>query len=266
MKLIHLTDLHLMPPGERLWGLDPLARLDAALNDIAAHHADADLCAITGDLTEKGDVSAYELLKDRLSRFPLETHLIPGNHDDRANYLKVFGGADSSGHVQHALVKEGAHLLFLDTLKGPPSSAGLYDAPRRDWLKAKLAKAAGAPVYLFMHHPPFDIGHALMDLIKLDDADSFAHLLKGHDIRHIFFGHAHRTISGVWNGIGFSALPSLNHQLPLVGGSVETVYSDEPPMYAVVTISNGMTLVHADAFLHRAPAQMAADAERGNWY
>ena len=266
MKLIHLTDLHLMPPGETLWGLDPFARFDAALTDIAAHHADADLCVITGDLTEKGDVAAYEMLKERLARFPLEAHLLLGNHDDRAHYLKVFGGADANGHVQHAITREGCHLLFLDTLKGPPSSAGLYDALRRNWLKARLAAAGSAPVYLFMHHPPFDIGHALMDLIKLDDAEEFAALLKGHDIRHIFFGHAHRTISGSWNGIAFSALPSLNHQLPLVGGSVETVYSDEPPMYASVTISPEMTVVHSDAFLHRRPANMQKDAERGNWF
>jgi 3',5'-cyclic AMP phosphodiesterase CpdA len=186
-----------------------------------------------------------------------------GNHDDRASYRSVFGG---SGHVQHAVEREGAHLLFLDTLKGPPSSAGLYDAPRRAWLAAQLSRAAGAPVYLFMHHPPFDIGHPLMDLIKLEDAESFAALLKGHDIRHIFFGHAHRPISGVWNGIGFSALPSLNHQLPLVGGAVPTVYSDEPAMYAVVTLTPGMTLVHADAFLDRRPARMPEDAERGNWF
>jgi 3',5'-cyclic AMP phosphodiesterase CpdA len=255
-----------MPPGELLWGLDPFARLDAALTDIAAHHADADLCVITGDLTEKGDDAAYEMLKQRLAHFPLETHLLLGNHDDRANFLKVFGGADENGHVQHALTREGFHLLFLDTLKGPPSSAGLYDAPRRNWLKARLAEAGDAPVHIFMHHPPFDIGHALMDLIKLDDAEDFAVVLDGHDVRHIFFGHAHRTISGSWNGIGFSALPSLNHQLPLVGGSVETVYSDEPPMYAAVTLADAMTLVHSDAFMHRNPAQMHADAERGNWF
>ena len=206
------------------------------------------------------------MLKERLARFPIETHLLLGNHDDRTHYLKVFGGADASGHVQHALTREGCHLLFLDTLKGPPSSAGLFDAPRRNWLKARLAEAGDAPVFLFMHHPPFDIGHALMDLIKLDDAEDFAALLDGHDVRHIFFGHAHRMISGSWNGISFSALPSLNHQLPLVGGSVETVYSDEPPMYAAVTISPEMTVVHADAFLHRSPANMQKDAERGNWY
>jgi 3',5'-cyclic AMP phosphodiesterase CpdA len=266
MKLIHLTDLHLVPPGELLWGLDPFARLDAALNDIASHHGDADCCMITGDLTERGEVAAYQLLHDRLRQFPLETHVTLGNHDSRENFLSVFGGADPSGHVQKAVIKDGVHLLLLDTLKGPPSSAGLYDSPRRAWLVAELEKAKGAPVYLFMHHPPFDIGHALMDLIKLDEAVAFAALLKGHDVRHIFFGHAHRTISGVWNGIAFSSLPGVNHQLPLVGRSVETVYSDEPPMYAAVSITDGMTIVHSDAFLHRMPAQMDSEAERGDWF
>lgn len=263
MKIIHITDLHLVPPGDMLWGLDPLARLDACLADVARHHGDAAFCVITGDLAERGEVAAYEALKDRLSRFSIETHLLLGNHDDRANFHAVFGGKD---FVQSAVTRAGAHFLFLDTLKGPPSSAGLYDAPRRVWLTAQLATAKGAPVYLFMHHPPFDIGHPLMDLIKLDDAEGFAALLKGHDIRHIFFGHAHRTISGQWRGIPFSALPSLNHQLPLVGGSVPTVYSDEPPMYAVVLLEEDRTIVHSDAFLDRKSAQMHEDAERGTWY
>jgi 3',5'-cyclic AMP phosphodiesterase CpdA len=38
MKFIHLTDLHLVPPGGRLYGLDPSERLRAAIADIALHH------------------------------------------------------------------------------------------------------------------------------------------------------------------------------------------------------------------------------------
>ena len=263
MKFIHITDLHLAPPGELLWGLSPYDRLDACLADLAAHHGDASFCAITGDLAERGEIAAYEALKRRLSAFPIDTHLMLGNHDDRENFHAVFGGG---GFVQSAITREAQHFLFLDTLKGPPSSAGLYDGPRRAWLTGELEKANGAPVYIFMHHPPFDIGHALMDRIKLDDAEAFAGLLSGHDIRHIFFGHAHRTMSGQWRGMPFSALPSLNHQLPLAGGSVPTVYSDEPPMYSVVLIEGDRTIVHSDAFLHRARAQMPDDAERGNWF
>ena len=66
----------------------------------------------------------------------------------------------------------GCHFLLLDTLKGPPSSAGLYCERARPG-SPRLARAGKPPVYLFMHHPPFDIAHALMDLIKLDDADDF---------------------------------------------------------------------------------------------
>ena len=266
MKFIHLTDPHLVKPGQKLWGLDPFARFDACLNDIASHHADANFCVITGDLADRGEIDIYEALGARLKHFPLRTHLVLGNHDDRINFLKVFGGADGSGYVQKGLHLDGRTFLFLDTLKGPPSSAGLYDPPRRAWLAAELAKAEGRPVYVFMHHPPFAIGHALMDLIKLDDAEAFAALLDGHDVRHIFFGHAHRPISGQWRGIAFSALPGLNHQLPLAGGAVPTVYSDEPPMYAVVLLEHDRTIVHADAFLHRKPAQMPEAAERETWF
>jgi 3',5'-cyclic AMP phosphodiesterase CpdA len=266
MKIVHLTDLHLTRPGDMLWGLDPWARLDACLADIAAYHGDAAFCAVTGDLAERGEIAAYEALRRRLESFPLDTHLILGNHDDRANFLKVFGGADPNGHVQHAIERNGAHHVFLDTLKAPSSSAGLYDAARRSWFAAELERAKGKPVYIFMHHPPFAIGHALMDRIGLEEPEAFASLLDGHDIRHIFFGHAHRPIGGRWRGIPFSSLPGLAHQVPLVEGSVTTVYSEEPAMYGVVLIEADRTVVHADAFLNRAPAQMPQDAERDNWF
>jgi 3',5'-cyclic AMP phosphodiesterase CpdA len=268
MKFIHVTDLHLVPEGEALWGLKPVERLDACLADIAAHHADAEFVAITGDLAERGDIASYALLRDRLADFPLPAVLMLGNHDDRANFRAVFSDRplDHGGFVQQAREAHGGVFLFLDTLKGPPSSAGLYSAERRAWLTAELERAAGRPVYLFMHHPPFSIAHELMDRIMLDDPEEFAALLQGHLVRHIFFGHGHRAVSGTWRGISFSALPSLNHQLPLVGGSVETVYSHEPPAYAVVHVTGEGIIVHNDAFHDRRPAAMPADAERGTWY
>ncbi|MBX9454555.1 MAG: phosphodiesterase [Rhizobium sp.] len=268
MKFIHVTDLHLVPEDEVLWGLKPIETLDACLADIARHHSDAAFVAITGDLAERGEVAAYALLKQRLATLDLPVLLMLGNHDDRPNFTQVFADVplDHGGFVQQVREAHGGVFLFLDTLKGPPSSAGLYTPERRQWLTQQLDKAGGRPVYLFMHHPPFAIAHALMDKIMLDDPEEFAALLQGHDVRHIFFGHGHRAVSGVWRGISFSALPSLNHQLPLVGGSVETVYSHEPPAYAVVHVTGEGIIVHNDAFLDRKPADMAEDAERGTWF
>ncbi|MGE0005565.1 MAG: phosphodiesterase [Parvibaculaceae bacterium] len=267
MKFIHVSDLHLVPKGDRLWGLDPFARLDACLADIARFHGDAAFVVISGDLTERGDVLAYRQLKARLADFPLETHVMLGNHDDRAHFLSVFaeGPRDGNGFVQDAVTRQGARFLFLDTLKGPPSSAGLYCPRRTAWLRSELAAAGKLPLYLFMHHPPFAIAHDLMDLIMLDDAEDFLALLDGHAVRHIFFGHAHRPISGQFRGMSFSAPPSLVHQLPLVSDSVATVYSDEPAMYAVVHAASDKIVVHMDAFLNRRPAEMDPEAERGAW-
>jgi Icc protein len=268
MKFVHFTDPHLVREDEFLWGLKPIETFDACLADIARHHSDAAFVVITGDLSERGDVETYALLKQRLSTLELPVVLLLGNHDDRENFKQIFDDLplDHGGFVQQVRQEHGGVFLFLDTLKGPPSSAGLYTPERRQWLTEQLDRAGGRPVYLFMHHPPFSIAHELMDKIMLDEPEEFAALLQGHDVRHIFFGHGHRAVSGVWRGISFSALPSLNHQLPLVGGSVETVYSHEPPAYAVVYVSGEGIIVHNDAFHHRKAAAMPADAERGTWY
>jgi Icc protein len=91
-------------------------------------------------------------------------------------------------------------------------------------------------------------------------------LLESHPACHIFFGHAHRPISGQFCGMSFSAPPSLVHQIPLVGGSVATVYSDEPAMYDVVQTAPDKIVVHLDAFLNRQPAQMDVNADRDPWF
>jgi 3',5'-cyclic AMP phosphodiesterase CpdA len=266
LKFIHVTDFHLAKPGEKLWGLDPAARLEACLADIEAYHSDAEFIAITGDLTDLGEVEAYRWLSERLAALPIPSHLMIGNHDDRTVFHSVFGEIkDRHGFAQTRLEKDGAVFLFLDTLKGGTSSAGLYCGARHDWLAGELAAAKGKPVYLFMHHPPFRIVHPLMDRIMLEEPEKFEATISGHDIRHIFFGHAHRTISGTWHSIGYSALPGINHQLPLVAKSVPTVYSTEPAMYSVVYLEDGHVIVHSDAFLDRKPAEMPVNAEREGW-
>jgi 3',5'-cyclic AMP phosphodiesterase CpdA len=268
VKIIQISDIHLGRPGELLWGFDPVRRFEACLNDIKAYHRDASFVAITGDLAERGEVASYEILKALLANFPLPVHLMIGNHDDRGNFQRVFPQVprDRNGFVQFRVGAEKRQFLFLDTYASRETSAGAYCEHRCAWLRKELqAVTRGSAIYLFMHHPPFDIEHRLMDLIKLKNAEEFAEAISGFPIHHLFFGHAHRPVSGQWRGIGFSAVPGTCHQLPLAGDSLPTVYSDEPAMYAVIHLSADRTIVHADAFLDRKPAVMGTDEERGNW-
>jgi 3',5'-cyclic-AMP phosphodiesterase len=250
MKFIHLSDPHLTPAGLPLHGMDTQARFDACLDDIATHHRNADFCVITGDLTEAGETSTYDWLRTRLARFPIETRLLLGNCDNRANFLSVFGAPNADGFVQSAFRQGDNLLLFLDTLGDGRSAEGRYDEQRLNWLKRQLAKTESPSTFIFMHHPPFNIGHS-NDAIKLADDAAFVEALTTFPIRHIFFGHAHRPVSGIWQGIGFTGVPGLSFQIPLVLGSVETDLSEEPPMYGVVSVDPAQVTVHFDAFLHR---------------
>jgi len=85
LKMIHLTDTHLVEKGTRLYGLDPYERLKLAIKDINGSHKDADCAVITGDLTNWGTPEEYKDLAEILSHLQLPLHLLLGNHDNRGN-------------------------------------------------------------------------------------------------------------------------------------------------------------------------------------
>ncbi len=253
MKLIQVSDLHFVPPGTRLFGIDPRERLAAAVSDINERHADAELCLFTGDLADHGAPAAYGALREVLADLRLPYRLLIGNHDNRANFTEAFPGAplDENGFVQGAVRSSAGDLVLLDTHE-PDTHAGAYCAARQAWLRARLVEAAGRPVYLFLHHPPFDIGIPSLDRIRLLEQQGFAAAIEGAQVRHIFFGHVHRPVSGSWRGIPYSALRSTVHQVPLDFGDKRSMpYSYEPPAYNVILISGDLTVVHHHDFLNR---------------
>ena len=218
-------------------------------------HGDSEACIISGDLTDSASPEALLWLKDLLVDFPIPTHLMIGNHDDRAVFFDIFDNyaKDENGFLQYTFNVAEDRFLCLDTKKDEPVSSGQYCEKRMSWLDNELKKTK-QNVYLFMHHPPFDVGVPYMDRIKLDEAEAFGDLISSHkNIRHIFFGHVHRPVFLTWRGITCSACPGINHQMPLVGRAVSTKFSVEPPMYAVIEIENGELRINLDAFLDRHP-------------
>lgn len=257
MKFIHLTDLHLTTPGTALNGGNPSDRLDVCLRDIESWHSDAEFCVLSGDLSEFSEPEAYNWLRDRLKSFPIPCFLMIGNHDDRNVFQSAFPNhaKDFSGFVQHVHTTGDQVFIFLDTVKdGKDVHEGQMCPDRLSWLKEQLISAGDKPCYLFMHHPPFDIGIPYVDNIKLVETKEFAATLEnGRNIRHIFFGHVHRMTYVNWRGISFTSLPSLNHQIPLIAASVDGEFCNEPPAYSVVLVEPEQLTVHFNTFLQRDP-------------
>ena len=253
MKFIHLTDTHLVAPGVALHGLDPEQRLEACVAHIERHHSDARFCVLTGDVADAGQMAAYEATAVLLERLPMPVYVVPGNHDERNAFVAAFPqlARDEHGFVQQAFCEDNAWFIVLDTLEAAQGSGGVFCERRAAWLAERLRAAGERPVYLFMHHPPFPLGLPALDRIGLADVRPFESALShSTSVRHIFFGHVHRPISGHWRGISFSTLYGTNHQVRLdFEHSDYLAYTAEPPAYAIVLVDEQSLVVHTCHFL-----------------
>jgi len=252
MKLLVLTDTHLVEPGGDIIGLDPSQRLAHVLDHAIEQHPDAARIIILGDLTHHGRAAQYTHLRDLLARTDIPVSLMLGNHDSRAAFINAFPEAPltDAGHVQHVVELGGHHLICLDSLDEsavPPHSGFLCDA-RMAWLRDALDAAQGAPVVLALHHPPFRTGFDGMDAIRLRNDDALLDLLaKYPNVTQLLCGHVHRTISGSAGGLPYAIFKSTCHQMPMLLGRAGSDHSVvEAGGYGVILLTEGGVVVHTD--------------------
>lgn len=243
MKIIQLTDTHLVPPGIVVNGVDPEKHLRAAVSDILNKHADAGLLVVTGDLCNDGDRDAYRLLREILAPVPFETRLLLGNHDDRENFVAAFPEQprDANGFVQSFLDTEFGRLLFLDSHQSGVIG-GSYDAERLAWLDAALTDAGDRPVTVFVHHPPMDCGIRHFEAIGMHDGGAIMARLAAHPagVRHIVFGHIHMALSGTSaEGIAYSSGQACSHRFITDLETRQPWWTGGNPCYRIITLDAG---------------------------
>jgi 3',5'-cyclic AMP phosphodiesterase CpdA len=246
-KIIHLSDLHMCPPGERVVGFDPAARLQAVIEAVNREHGDADLCVVSGDLTDRGDETSYHRLRALLAGLAVPVHLMLGNHDRRDAFRRVFPHAhdDGAGFVQAAIELGPQRLILLDTLDEARPSAGLLCPSRLAWLERELGARPAAPTMLFLHHPPFGLGVEYFREMLLENGDELEALLDHHpQVIHAAFGHVHFATFGRASARSFSAARGTCHPIrPVLAGMVAT-YVDRPPSYEIMLFEAGRVIVH----------------------
>lgn len=254
MKFIHLTDPHIVARPQRLFDLDVHYRLAKAVASINANFGDAELCMVTGDITHWAEPAAYGEIKEILSGLAMPWHLLIGNHDARDTMRDAFpdaGWADD-GFLHYTLETSAGTFIVVDTVDAGHGGGRLCEARLR-WLRQQLLETrdAGKDVYLFMHHAPMDLGIHGMNLIGMaNPADLVAVLQGSSHVRHLFFGHLHRTCHGSWRGIPFSTVKATAHQIGLVlDETTPLMCSTENPAYAVVLIGKDSVVIHDHSYL-----------------
>ena len=239
MIIVQLSDLHVCPPGISAYGRVPTNdMLRAAIAQVNALRPRADVVLATGDLVHAGGIEEYAMLRQLLAELEMPVYLVLGNHDDRANFSKVFGDSEylpETGEFQHYTIEDHpVRLIGLDTVV-PGRAGGELCADRLAWLEAALDAERERPTVLFMHHPPFRTGIEHMDVIGIDGADAMGRLVERHpQIERILCGHVHRPIQVRWRGSLASTAPSTAHQVVLdLRPGAEGTFAMEPPGYQV---------------------------------
>ncbi len=215
MLIAQVTDIHLGFQPD-----DPAElnrkRLDDVVATLLALNPQPDVLLATGDLTEYGTVASYETLKSVCDALPFPVLPALGNHDDRANFYRVFSDAPiSGGHLQYSYDAGPLRILVLDTLEEGRHGGG-FDAIRAAWLDARLSES-DKPTIIVLHHPPIETGNGWMT----EDLDApWVELLRSVVERHshiirLVTGHLHRAIVTGWGGTTLAVCPSSAPQVAI---------------------------------------------------
>jgi len=231
MIIAQITDAHIGGGGKTAKESN-VARLSQVCEEIKKLSTKPDVLIVTGDLSEHGDLSEYQTLKQQFDEFSFPTYLAVGNHDTRDTFSAVFPEmSGNGGFIQYAIDTFPLRIIVLDTLN-PGYHGGTFCQDRADWLTQELAKDPDRPTLIALHHPPIATG--IDWLTNSPDADWIIRLkkcLSSHkNIVRIIAGHIHRTIYSEFAGAPLSVLDAVGPQVALNLEDIDANKPDNRPL------------------------------------
>ena len=247
LKLVVMSDIHLLPPGQVKRELDTVPRFEKAIADLNNRYADADLCVFAGDIADAADREAYALFDQIRSGSDVPQRVMLGNHDNRDVYLDYADAPmlDMNGFVQGYDDIKGHRILMIDTSE--PGVQSLLCDKRLSWIADRLAEARdqGLKVILLLHHNPCAL-QMPVDTYRLGDPDRLLTVLKGSgaEIVQILAGHCHIATAGSWGGYPCATINGNQHRVEpfLRGRSGQQACYSSPAQFAVI-LSDGINCV-----------------------
>jgi Icc protein len=242
--LVQLSDPHI---GAAWDGVDPVPRLEAAVDAVHSLDARPDAVLVSGDLAEHAADAEYDQVRTLLARIEAPSYVLPGNHDDRDALHRHFAVPGAGGApVQYAAELGPLRLVVVDSTR-PGEDGGELDTQRLAWLGATLAANPETPTVLAMHHPPLSVGIPAWDAIGLPAGDrrALGEVIAVHpQVQRIVAGHVHRAISGRLGGRSVITAPSTYMQGLLAFDAPELRLSADPPGFAVHVLVDGELVSH----------------------
>ncbi len=215
--LVQLTDTHIVPPGELLYGkADTALHLRQSVQQVNAMQPQPDLILITGDLVEEPDHASYRNFAEIIQPLRAPVRLLPGNHDDPQMMYKMFGQLPifpaAAPTFQYVVEDFDVRILVLNS-HFAGSELPSFGPRRLAWLQQQL-EASDKPTLIAIHHPPMKTGIAFIDLAHPDWFAGIAKLVDQHpQVRLVVSGHGHTDLLGRMGCVPVYMAGSTAHQL-----------------------------------------------------
>ncbi|MCW3767079.1 phosphodiesterase [Paenarthrobacter ureafaciens] len=250
--LLHLSDLHLLGGARALHGaVDSTERLREVCQQIIDSRIQAEAVIFTGDLAEKGELEAYERLREVVEPLCAALGATPiwamGNHDNRANFRAVFPEAAKGSRpmdpMDRSYFVNGLRIITLDTTV-PGHHHGELSEEQLEWLADELSTPAPDGTILALHHPPVPCVQDLAVLVELRDQARLAAVVGNSDVRAILGGHLHYSTSATFAGVPVSVASATCYTQDLAVGAGGQRGRDGAQAYNMVHVYED-TIVHS---------------------
>lgn len=215
--LIHITDTHILPPGEVLHGeVDSARHLKETVQQINRMRPLPDVVIITGDLVEHGDKVCYRHFVELIKPLKMPTFVLPGNHDNPQLMSEVFAATShfpvSDSTFQYAIEGFPFRILALNSHADGTELPQLGER-RLAWLAEQLTQS-DKPALIALHHPPMTTGIELIDMGGSEWYRGLKSVLAEHDhVKLVICGHCHTDLSGRIGQVPVYLAPATAHQL-----------------------------------------------------
>jgi 3',5'-cyclic-AMP phosphodiesterase len=204
---VHLSDLHILGEAEaKFLGQDPSAKLRCVLSALKAMNIRPRFFVISGDLTNRGTLPAYERFNDALDeikRFGVPVLMALGNHDTRRYFRQLILNESSTDEAEPYVYSrqiDGLRVIVLDS-RVPGAVHGYIDDHQLAWLDRALSSQPSLPTLLVCHHPPLPMYLPIFKNHCLGGQARLAEVVSGHKILGILSGHLHFSLLGRFGSI-----------------------------------------------------------------
>jgi Icc protein len=213
MKIVHISDIHLMENGQIIWDTDTKSHFDKAI-DIIKKLSDIDAIIISGDLSNDGSEWSYRYIDNQFASIGIPTYCCPGNHDN-IDFL-LYKYEPQFIQIRDQIDLEDWKFYFINTVIpdviDPSHNKARGMIPENKLLELERELTYNKiPTAIIFHHPAKEPGGWLNRRL-LENRDQFNHIIsKNSHVKLVLYGHIHYGIQNVENGILYSAAPSIGY-------------------------------------------------------